>query len=423
MRLLLRQVRVCHPASPHHGETLDLLLEAGRVVRLGQSLELPEEAHLVEEEGLVLVPGLVDVGVQVGDPGYEHREDLRSATRAALFGGFTDLVCQPNTLPPMDSKAEVAYLKNQSAALPVDFWPLGAVSVECRGQDITEMLDMHHAGALGFTDGEHPVQDNGLMLRALLYVKAFDGVVLNHPHDARIALDGQMHEGPLSTSLGLKGIPPLAEELMVQRDLFLAEYTGSRLHLSCLSTAASVELVRKAKERGLPVTASVAALNLAFDDSALRHFDTLFKVLPPLRSPEDRQALIQGLKDGTLDFIVSNHVPLEEELKNVEFPFAAFGATTLEGAFALSRFHLREHLSLEDLVEKWALAPRRLLGLPIPEILPGAEARFTLLQPNETWTFTPEHIRSRSRNSPLPGQTLLGRVRGVIAGGEFMENL
>ncbi|RMF21239.1 MAG: dihydroorotase, partial [Bacteroidetes bacterium] len=198
---------------------------------------------------------------------------------------------------------------------------------------------------------------------------------------------------------------------------------GSRLHLSCLSSAGSVELVRRAKERGLPVTASVAALNLAFDDSAVRDFDTLFKVLPPLRSPEDRLALIQGLKDGTLDFIVSNHVPLEEELKNVEFPFAAFGATGLEGAFALSRFHLREHLNIEDLVEKWALAPRRLLGLPIPEISPGAEARFTLLQPDESWTFTPEHIRSRSRNSPLPGQTLLGRVRGVIAGGEFLEQL
>lgn len=413
MQLLIKNAILIVPGSSLQGKQADIFIKNGHIEAIG-TLNAAPGMEVVQSEGICVSPGWLDLGTLVGDPGYEHREDFASVDRAAAAGGFTEIACLPNTLPTVHSKSEVLYVKNSARNSLVGFLPIGAISQDCKGKDITEMYDMHAAGAVAFSDGRKPVQDSGLMARALQYVQPFGGVIFNQPLDKTVAPNGQMHEGLVSTSLGLRGIPSLAEELMAQRDIYLAAYTGSRLHLHNISSAGTVKLVREAKEKGLHVTASVAAMNLACDDHLLNDFDSNFKVLPPIREQSDFEALRQGLKEGVIDCITSNHVPLDEEAKNVEFPFADFGAIGLETAFALSHTHLRNLLSLNELVEKLAIAPRKILNLPLPEIKVGAPANLTVFDPHQTWSFSQKDIYSKSKNTPFVGWHFTGRVLAVV---------
>jgi dihydroorotase len=372
-----------------------------------------------EREGTHVSIGWVDVGTQTGDPGFEHREDLESVTKAAIHGGFTTICPFPNTNPVIQSKSEVLYIKNKTQDYLIDFQPIGALSEEVKGKNIAEMLDMYHVGAVAFSDGRKSVQEGGLLLRGLQYAKIFDGLIMNAPFDKSLAPHGQMHEGLTSTSLGLSGIPSMTEELMVQRDLQLLEYADSRLHIQNISTEGSVDMVRKAKEKGLRVTASVAALNLCFSDEILRGFDTNFKVLPPLREKNDVDALIEGLKDGTIDFITTNHTPIDVEGKDLEFPYAEFGAVTLESAFGLVNSFLYEKWSINELVACFTLKTRTVLGIEIPQIKEGAKACLTLFNPNEEWVFSEKDIQTKSKNSPAIGKILRGRVVGVVNKGQY----
>lgn len=417
MNFLIRKATVIDPSSPYHGKVVDIFIEGDKITSIGSNLKRNAD-QLIDVEGAHVSPAWVDIGVQVCDPGYEHREDLRSVSLAAAAGGFTTIAAQPNTSPAVDGKTEVSYLKQYSKGKLVDILPIGAVTTKCQGKDITEMIDMHYAGAVAFSDGNQSIADNGMTLRALEYVKAFNGIVINQPLDRTLAFEGQMHEGVVSTSLGIKGIPNLAEDLMVQRDIYLAQYADSRLHLANLSSQFAVELVRQAKAKGLKVTSSVAALNLAYDDRALVEFDSNFKVLPPLRSSEDIEALKQGLKDGTIDLIGSNHVPLEEEAKKLEFPYADFGAIGLETSYALINTHLEGVLSQTELVEKLAINPRRIFNLEEVIVREGAKANLSIFNPQESWTVQAKDIFSKSRNCPLFGQTLKGKVIGVINNGQ-----
>ncbi|WP_421798670.1 dihydroorotase [Haliscomenobacter sp.] len=421
MNFLIRKATVIDSNSPYHGKVVDLFIEGDKITSIGTDLKRNAD-QVIQMEGAQVSPGWVDIGVQVGDPGYEHREDLRSVSAAAAAGGFTTIAAQPNTLPAVDGKTEVAYLKQFSRGKLVDILPIGAITSKCQGKDITEMIDMHHAGAIAFSDGNHAVADNGMILRALEYVKAFNGIVINQPLDRTLAFEGQMHEGVVSTSLGMKGIPNLAEDLMVQRDIYLAQYADSRLHLANLSSQFAVDLVRQAKAKGLKISCSVAALNLAYDDRSLVEFDSNFKVLPPLRSGEDIEALKQGLKDGTIDLIGSNHIPLEEEAKKLEFPYADFGAIGLETTYALINTHLEGVLSQIELVEKLAANPRRIFNLEEITVREGAKANLTVFHPHHQWTFGPTHIRSKSSNSPLMGVQLKGKVIGVVNNGSAFIN-
>ena len=419
MLTILRKVRVC--TGEQTSGPQDIGIRDGIIEAVGKDLPVPADAEVLAFEGTAHVsPGWFDVGIQTGDPGFEHREDLQSAAKAAAAGGFTAVACFPNTNPAVDSKSAVANIRNKTAGGAVVFYPNGAISVHAEGKDLAELYDMHTAGAVAFSDGSRPVQDAGLLLRALQYVKAFNGLIINWPHHKSIAAGGQMHEGVLSTMLGLKSIPALAEEVTVQRDLSLLAYAGGRLHLHLLSTRKGVELVRAAKAAGLPVTASVAVANLCFTDDCLAEFDSNWKVLPPLRDNSHREALLQGLTDGTIDFICSNHVPWDTEAKNLEFPFAEFGMIGLETAYALCRTYLQEQLSVETLVQKWAISPRRVLGLPIPEIKPGARADLTIFDPEASWTFTEQHIRSKSQNTPFLGQVFKGKVLGIVNRGQVV---
>jgi dihydroorotase len=421
MKLLIRKATIIDPNSPYHRKLVDVFIENDKITSIGSALKLKAD-QTVEMDGAYLSPGWVDIGVQTGDPGFEHREDLRSVSAAAAAGGFTTIAAQPNTEPVVDNKSGVNYLLQQSKGQLVDVLPIGAMTVGCKGNDITEMIDMRKAGAIAFSDGDHPLQDNGMMLRALQYVKAFSGIVINQPLDQAIALNGEMHEGVVSASLGLKGIPNLAEDLIVQRDIYLTEYADSRLHLANISTSHSVELVRRAKAKGLRVSCSVAALNLAFDDRSLVEFDSAFKVMPPLRAQEDIASLKQGLKDGIIDLISSNHVPLEEEQKKLEFPYAGFGAIGLETTYAIVNTALDGLLSTDELIAKLSSNPRRIFELPEITIREGAKANLTWFHPTLTWTFNRNNIYSRSLNTPLLGQQLRGRVLGVVNNGKAFFN-
>ena len=418
MQLLIKNAILVDPASKHHGEKISVFIKSGRIEKIGKRLKA-EKAKVLDAQGAYLSLGWVDIGTLVGDPGYEHREDFKSVEKAALAGGYTALACLPNSHPAIHSKSEVLYVKNRSADSAVQFLPIGAVSENCLGKDITEMYDMRAAGAVAFSDGKKPVQDSGMMMRALQYVQPFNGVIINQPLDKNIAQVGQLHEGVVSTSLGLRGIPSMAEELIVQRDIYLSEYTDSNLHLLNISTAESVRLVRLAKRKGLKVTASVAALNLAYTDEALQGFDSNFKVLPPLRSELDRKALLEGLKDGTIDIITSNHTPLEAEAKELEFLYAKFGAIGLQTAFSLACRALGKYLTADLMVEKMAFGPRRVLGLPAPPIAAGEKANLTLFKLDQDWELFKKDILSKSMNSPLIGQSLRGQVVAVVAGNSF----
>ncbi len=423
MLLLIKNAHIFNGKSESNPQ--DILIKDGRIAEIGVQIAAPKNAEVWQSEKLCVSPGWMDVGVQVCDPGYEHREDLRSALAASAAGGYTAIVCFANTSPALHSKSEILYIKNKAAGLqsPVTVHPIGAISQGCEGKDLAELMDMHSAGALAFSDGNKAVQDAGLLLRAIRYVQSFNGLVFNEPYHKSIASGGQMHEGLMSTSLGLKGIPALAEELMVQRDLSLLEYAGGRLHIHLVSTAKSVDMIRAAKKAGKQVTCSVAVANLCFSDEKLADFDSNWKVLPPLRSPEDNKALLQGLADGSIDFICSNHIPWDEEAKNLEFPFADFGMTGLETCFALCRTFLGTSMGINDLVEKIACAPRRALGLPVPALKVGEPADLTVFDPDAEWVYAEKTMRSKSKNSPFVGETLRGKVIGVVNNGKHFAAL
>ncbi len=415
MLRLIRKVRIIDPASPHHQQLVDLVLDNGQLAHIGQDLDI-EAAERIEIEDLHAMPGGLDIGAWVGDPGYEHREDFDSLSKAAAAGGFTEVAVWPNTRPVVDGKAEVAYVARQGERLPVAFHPIGALTRQCAGATITEMLDMRDAGAAAFSDGLQPVRHAGVLLRAMQYVLPFDGLVINQPLDDTVAPKGQMHEGRVSTLLGLKGMPPLAETLMVQRDLDILRYTGSRLLVHGISSAESVALIRRAKDEGLRVYASVPLMNLLFTEDDLASFDTRFKVVPPLRTPEDRAALIEGLRDGTIDLVTSNHLPVEAEHKECEFAFAEFGASTIQHVWHGLR---QAGFSLEETAELMALRPRQVLGLPVRAIDTGQPANLVLFIPHTRWAFGESHNRSRSINDPFLDTDHQGTIRGIARGRFF----
>ena len=419
--LLIKNATVLYPESKHHQKKRDILIQKGRIHKIRASITAAK-AKVLDASNALVSPGWLDIGAHTGDPGFEQREDLESIAKAAASGGYTGLACLPNTNPVIHSKSEVQYIRNNTVDSLIDFYPIGAVSRGCAGKDITEMYDMHRAGAVAFSDGDQPIQDNGLMMRALQYVKAFGGLIMNQPFDRSIAGAGQMHEGAVSVALGMKAIPAMAEVLMVQRDLNLAEYTDSRLHLSNLSSATSLPLLRQAKSNGLQVTASVPALNLALNDTALESFDANYKVLPPLRERSDSKALQVALKNRTIDIISSNHTPLEKEIKDLEFSHADFGVIGLESTYALCNTHLSRQIDAEQLSQILSIRPREVLGLQVPPIAEGAIANLTIFDPDRAWQFTNKAIYSRSSNTPLIGQHLKGKVLGVVNGPQHFWN-
>ncbi len=405
MNLLIKSATIIDPNSPFHQKVADILIEKGHITSIASNIDA--DAETIDAKGKYVSPGFFDLNCNIGELGLETKEDLQTGTKAAMAGGFTGLALMPNTQPPVHSKAEVEYLLNRAKNNLVDVYPMGAISHKREGKDLAEMYDMFLSGAKAFTDGNRPVQDAGLMERALLYTQGFDALILSYPEDTAIAGKAKVHEGEVSTLLGMKGIPSLAEELMIARDLYLAEYTGSKIHFSTVSTERSVELIKEAKRKGLKVTCDVAAHHLTLTDEALTGFDSQYKVKPPLRTQKDVKALIKGLKDGTIDAIVSQHTPHEVEFKDVEFEVAEFGMIALQTAFSTA---LSTGLDINLLVEKLAINPRNILNVEPAVIAEGSKANLTLFDVDAEWEYTRKNNQSKSYNSPFIGQNLKGKV-------------
>ncbi|MFB0924121.1 MAG: dihydroorotase, partial [Vicingaceae bacterium] len=306
------------------------------------------------------------------------------------------------------------YIINKTKGNIVDALPAGSLSHNCEGKEIAEMYDMHSAGAIAFTDNKKSVSKSSLLNRAMLYSQSFNGLIINFPNDREISNSGQINEGIVSTELGLKGIPALAEELMVSRDIFLAEYCNSKIHLSNITTKKSVQLIKDAKKKGIKITADVNSYHLLFDETELLHFDYHFKVNPPLRTKEDIKALITGLKDGTIDAICSDHTPEDIENKQCEFDHSAFGMINLQTSFSAANTAIKNKLDLAEIISKVTSSPRKILGLKKIEITVGEKANLTLFSPTEKWTINKEDIVSKSKNTPFIGKELTGKVYGII---------
>ncbi|RYY38555.1 MAG: dihydroorotase [Chitinophagaceae bacterium] len=419
MEILLRQVTIIDPASPHHNACTDLLLKDGRIHSIGALSGNADQ--VVELPGLCIAPGFVDLFADFCDPGQEHRETLESGAAAAAAGGYTDVLLVPNTSPCVHNKSSVEYITQKNTGLPVRLHPMGAITRNTEGKELAELYDMHASGALTFTDGWKPVQSGGLLLKALQYVLAIDVPIVQLPDDRSFNPGGLMHEGIVSTQLGLPGRPALAEELMVARDIELLRYTGSRLHLTGLSCAGSVARVRAAKADGLQVTCSVTPWHLLFTEDDLRSYDTNLKVTPPLRTSADREALRAGVLDGTIDCIASHHSPQDSDHKIVEFEAAGAGAIGLQTSFA-AVCTATPQLNVARLAGLFGGNARRIFKLPASVVEEGAQGSFTLFTQQGETTLTKSTNMSRSQNSPLFGKALTGRIAGIIAqGGVFLS--
>lgn len=429
MQYAILNALIMDSRSAYHGQPMNLLIENGiirQIVPSDTSLDnVAEHTQVIAVEGLHISTGWLDMRASIPDPGLEHKETLESGTTAAISGGLTGVALLPNTQPVIQTKNSIAYLRNFAQSQVIDIYPIAAVTLKTEGKELAEMIDLHTAGAVAFSDGHESIQSADIVLKTLQYLQKFDGLLMNQPEEKALTQFGVMNEGLNSNLLGLKGMPALAEEMMIRRDLSLLEYAGGKLHFSLISTANSVALIRDAKRRGLRVSCDIAAHQLAFDDVILHELESVYKVRPPFRTQADIEALWQGLADNTIDAVVSDHYPQDEESKNLEFDMAEFGIIGFETMFAvLNSLNNRQAnpLPLAQLIEKITDNPRRILGLPLPVIAEGAVANLTLFTPQQAWTYTSQAIRSKSRNTPFIGYEFLGKAIGIFNKGLYCNH-
>jgi dihydroorotase len=421
MTLLLKGGRVIDPSRKADG-IADLLIENGKIVSSGKALlkgKKLSEAEVLDLRGKWVVPGLIDMHTHLREPGFEYKETIASGSEAAVAGGFSSVACMPNTDPVNDSRSVTEFIRRKATECGLaNVYPIAAITVKSEGTLLSEFWDLKDAGAIGFSDDGKPVMNASLIRRALEYASSLDMPVIVHCEDKNLSAGGVMHEGAVATELGLAGIPAIAEDVMVARDLLLAEYVGAAVHIAHVSTAGTVRLIREAKSRGVRVTAETAPHYFSLTDEALRGFDTNTKVYPPLRSSEDCRAVREGLSDGTLDVIASDHAPHARTDKEVEFDYAASGLTGLETSFALSfRLVADGVLTFSDLIEKMTVNPARILHIPKGTLASGADADITVIDPDREWTVDRTLFRSRGKNSPFHGWIMKGKPVMTIVGG------
>jgi len=394
----------------------DVFIEDGLLKGMEKSIEVSDDMQVIDCSGKVITPGFTDIHVHFREPGQEYKETLKSGSEAAIAGGFTTVCCMPNTEPAIDTQESVRFIRQRQEELLVDIYPVAAATKRREGRELTEYGEIAAAGAVGFTDDGSPIIDSGVMRRALEYAKIVDKPVMQHAEDPGLKSNGLMHESKVSTALGLPGVPGISETTMVYRDIQIAEYVGARLHIQHVSTAGAVQLIREAKERGVKVTAEATPHHLMLTDEAVRTFDTSTKVNPPLRTRKDVDAVRQGVADGTLDVIATDHAPHALQEKEQTFDLAPPGMIGLESAFGVAIKALVDSkiTRLETVLDRLIVNPRRLMQLPEKFYTFKDMANLTIIDPKEEWVFKREHVKSRSQNSPFYGSQLLGRVKGVL---------
>lgn len=415
--VILKQAKIIDPSSPFHLQTMDLKIENGTITAIEKEITNTTDFKLVEVSNLHLSQGWMDSSVSFGEPGYEERETIENGLKVASKSGFTAVALQPNSNPVIDNQSQIRFVMDKARNQATTLYPIGALTRGSEGVDLAELFDMKNAGAIAFGDYKKALQNANLQKIALQYVQDFDGLVIAFCQDSTLKGSGIANEGIVSTRLGLKGIPALAEELHVARNLFLLEYTGGKLHIPTISTKGSVKLIKEAKAKGLNVTCSVAVHNLVLNDEALTGFDTRYKVAPPLREEATRKALIEAVLDGTIDCITSDHNPLDIEHKKLEFDLAKDGTIGLESAFGA----LLTVLPLEVVVEKLTTT-RLVFNMNSTTITVGNKAEISLFTTTEDWTFTKEAIASKSKNSAFLGQNMKGKVIGIYNNGQLVVN-
>lgn len=418
MKILIKQAQIISPSSPFNGQIKDILISNGKITKIADAVTENAD-QVVEQDGLCISVGWMDLFADFADPGFEYRETIESGAKAAAAGGFTDVMLVPNTNPVADSKSQIDYTIQKAKQLAVNIHPIAAISKKTEGKELAEMYDMQQTGAIAFSDGIHPVQNSGLLLKALQYVKTVDGTVIQVPDDTSIGANGLMNEGLISTQMGLPGKPAMAEELMVARDIKLARYAGSKLHFTGVSSPKSLEYIKRAKEGGIKVSCSITPYQVFFCDEDLQQYDTNLKLNPPVRNRADMMAIRKALLDGSIDCIASHHLPQHWDGKACEFEYAKPGMISLETMFAAVH---TAGLPVENFVQMQAVNARKLFGLAVPEIKEGEMACITLFNPGATFTYTEGMIRSRSKNSAFPGKKLKGTVLGIINKGQIQLN-
>ncbi len=416
MQLLLKQVKIIDPTSSNHQQIKDIFIRDGTIEAIRNSIS--KDVQTIKVEGACVSPGWMDLGAYVGEPGFEQVETMQSLSNAATRGGFTTVAVLPNTQPVLHSKSEINFIRRNESSLITSILPLGAITRDSAGVDMAEILDMHHAGALAFTDGKKSIQHPGVLLRSLEYVKSFDGIIINSPHQSGVSPEGMIHEGSVSVSLGLRGLPDLMEVLMVKRDIDLLRYANSRLHILNVSSQDSLPIIAAAKEEGLRISCSVPAMNLEASVDRIGDFDVNYKVLPPLRSEKNRQALIDAVREGVIDFITSNHRPVDIEEKKLEFAYASFGVSSLETTYSSISKAFGRNRSQTHIVDALAINNRKIFGLDIPTIERGRAAELTIFHPGLNTYYDRTQFASKSKNNPYLDQELPGKVLGIVNKGQ-----
>jgi dihydroorotase len=418
MKVLIKQATISGSSSPLQAQVKDILVIDGIIDQIADQISV-EADTVIAAKNLYVSIGWVDSFASFGEPGFEHKETLETGAAAAAAGGFTDLLLTPNTQPTISSKSIVEFIKQKAVSLPVSLHPIGSVTKDIDGKELSEMYDMFQNGAPAFSDGTRSIQSPGMMLKALQYVLPVDACVIQVPDDKSISGHGLMNEGIISTQLGLPGKPAIAEELMIARDIELLRYTQSKLHITGVSTEKGIELIDAAKSQKLNITCSVSPMHLLFCDEDLKGYDTNLKLNPPLRTASDRAALQKAFYDGMIDCIASHHQPQHWDDKTCEFEYARYGSTSLEAVYGIAnKFSRGYHM----LAEMMSVAPRKIFGLPIPEIKVGETAVMTLYIPDVSFELKQTQIKSKSRNNPFIGQQLKGKVVGILNNKKLVLN-
>jgi len=418
MKLLIKQAKIICSKSTLHGEIKDIFIEDGVIKNIADYLDVKADKTITSENLHVSI-GWMDVFAQFSDPGYEYRETLESGVAAAAAGGFTNVMIAPNTNPSLSSKTQIEYIVQKGSPLAVNIHPIGSITKNADGKELSEMYDMHQSGSIAFSDGTNPVQNAGIMIKALQYVLANQYVIIQIPDDKSIASNGLMNEGIISTQLGLPGKPAIAEELMISRDIELAKYTNSKLHITGVSTRRSIEIINEAQQLGVNVTASATPYHAYFCDEDLKDYNTNLKVNPPLRTQNDMLAVREAITEGVINCIASHHTPLHSDEKNCEFEYAKFGMIGLENVFGVLNGFSK---NIDTLVNQLTTNPRNIFGLPIPKIAEGEMACLTVFDPTIEYMFDQSNIKSTSTNNPFLGKTLTGKVLGIINNNKTIFN-